>query len=325
MIEYLAVLLTVILSYTIISKLIPHLKDSGITGRDMNKEDRPIVAEMGGISVVAAFVIAVMGVLFMNTMGIWMPVKGMDATLLIAGTLTIVLAAFIGVVDDLISLKQWQKAIIPVVASVPLIAVKAGVSTMWIPFFGVLEFGIFFYILLIPIIVTGATNATNMLAGFNGLEAGLGFVSLLGLGSVCFYEGNYEAAIIGLSTAGALLGFILKNKFPASVFPGDVGTLATGAAIAAVTILGNVHKIGLLVLCLYLLEFVLKALGGFKTQSWCRVEHGLLVCNRLDEVHGTGRLLMYLTGGISEKKLTTILIIVQSILVIIGIAVFYTT
>lgn len=323
MIEYLAILLTAFLSYTITSKLIPHLKDAGITGCDMNKEDKPVVAEMGGISVVAAFVIAIMGVLFMNTMGFWMPVKGMDPTLLMAGTLTIVLAGFIGVVDDLISLKQWQKAIIPIIAAVPLIAVKAGVSTMWIPFFGITNFGIFFYILIIPIIVTGASNATNMLAGFNGLEAGMGAVSLLGLGSVCFYEGNYEAAIIGLSTAGALLGFVIKNKYPASVFPGDVGTLATGAAIAAVTILGNVHKIGLLILCLYLLELVLKALGGFKTQSWCRVERGLLICNNIREIHGVGRLVMYLTGGISEKKLTISLVLLQSLFVIIGILFFY--
>jgi len=324
MIEYLAIILTAVLSYTITTKLIPHLKDSGISGRDMNKGENPIIAEMGGLAVVAAFVIAVMGVLFMNTLGIWMPVKGMDPTLLMAGALTVVLAAFIGVVDDLISLKQWQKAIIPIVAAVPLIAVKAGVSTMWIPFFGVVEFGIFFYVLIIPIIVTGATNATNMLAGFNGVEAGMGLVSLLGLGSVCFYEGNYEAAVIGLATAGALIGFVFKNKFPASVFPGDVGTLAIGAAIAAVTILGNVHKIGLLILCLYLLEFGLKALGGFKTQSWCRVEHGLLVCNNIKEIHGTGRLIMYLSGGISEKKLTIILVTLQSLFVIIGIIFFYT-
>jgi len=323
MIEYLAILLTAVLSYIITIRLIPHLNESGITGKDMNKAYQPLVAEMGGLAVIAAFVIAVMGVLFMNTLGIWMPVKGMDPTLLMAGTLTIVLAAFIGVVDDLINLKQWQKAIIPIVAAVPLIAVKAGVSAMWIPFFGVVNFGIFFYILIIPIIVTGATNATNMLAGFNGVEAGMGMVSLLGLGSVCFYEGNYEAAIIGLSTAGALFGFVISNKCPAIVFPGDVGTLMTGAAIAAVTILGNVHKIGLLILCLYLLELVLKALGGFKTQSWCQVEHGLLVCNNIKEVHGTGRFIMYLTGGISERNLVLVLVAAQSIFVLLGIAVFY--
>ena len=323
MIEYLAFIISALFCYILTIWLIPHLKTSKITGVDMNKEKMPIVAEMGGIAIIAAFIIVVMGVVFVNTIGIWVPVNSIDSGLLMTGTLTVLIAALIGVVDDLISLRQWQKAIIPVVASIPLIAINAGVSLMWVPFIGIIDFGILFYIIIIPLIVTGASNATNMLAGFNGLEAGLGLVSLIGLSSVCFYEQNYEAAIIGLSMSGALFGFLLKNKYPASIFPGDIGTLSIGATIATVTVIGNVHKIGIFVMCLFILELILKSIGKFKSQSWCRFENGFLVCSDYKKIHGVCRLIMYFTGGVSEKNLTLIIIFLQSVFVLFGIFIFY--
>jgi len=54
----------------------------------------------------------------------------------------------------------------------PLVAIKVGKSFLKLPIFGHIEVGLFYPLLLVPLGVTGAANAVNMLAGFNGLEAG---------------------------------------------------------------------------------------------------------------------------------------------------------
>jgi hypothetical protein len=58
----------------------------------------------------------------------------------------------------------------PIIAALPLMAIAAGETTMFIPFFGIINLGIIYSLIVIPIGVTGASNAFNMLAGFNGLE-----------------------------------------------------------------------------------------------------------------------------------------------------------
>lgn len=44
---------------------------------------------------------------------------------------------------------------------------------------------------------------------------------------------KYDVATISFSMLGALLAFLFYNKYPANVFPGDVGTLIIGACIVS--------------------------------------------------------------------------------------------
>ncbi|MCH7535807.1 MAG: glycosyl transferase family 4, partial [Bacteroidetes bacterium] len=62
--------------------------------------------------------------------------------------------------------------------AIPLIVVNAGVSDITLPFIGSVDFGILFPLLIVPIMIIFTTNAFNMLAGFNGLEAGNGIIIL---------------------------------------------------------------------------------------------------------------------------------------------------
>ncbi len=88
----------------------------------------------------------------------------------------------------------------------------------------------------------GATNAFNMLVGYNGLEAGMGVIILAALGIISYSNGNTMATLIIVITISSLLAFLHYNKYPARVFPGDTLTYPIGAIVAIVAIVGNMER-----------------------------------------------------------------------------------
>jgi len=242
----------------------------GITGKDFNKFEKPEVAEMGGIGAIFGFSFGMMAVIFIYTYlnsGI-----NLNLALLLAAITTIVLVGFLGIVDDLIGwkkgIKQWQHALFPIFAALPLMALKAGTTEMAFPFIGYISFGIIYSIILIPIGITGASNAFNMLAGFNGLEASLGIISLSTLFLIAFFSGSIEAMFLLAVMIGALIGFLRYNWFKAKVFPGDSLTLMIGAALATAVIIGNMEKFGVMIMALFFVELVIKARHRFKSECF---------------------------------------------------------
>ena len=77
---------------------------------------------------------------------------------------------------------------------VPLVAVEmaGGHSVISIPFVGMVPFGILYPLLLIPLAIAICSNLTNMMAGFNGLEAGLGIIMFATLSLLAFSHAEPE-------------------------------------------------------------------------------------------------------------------------------------
>jgi UDP-N-acetylglucosamine--dolichyl-phosphate N-acetylglucosaminephosphotransferase len=108
-----------------------------------------------------------------------------------------------------------------------------------------------------------AANAVNMLAGFNGMETGMGLVAMGALAVIAAYLHETTALILLLSGAGALLGVLFFNWYPAKILVGDVGTLSIGALIATAVIVGNFETAGVIVIIPYAVDFLFKAAHGF--------------------------------------------------------------
>jgi len=148
-------------------------------------------------------------------------------------------------VDDLIMLTSKEKLILLWIAGLPI---------MWVtpPNVGIV------YMLIIPVAVSIASNLTNMLAGLNGIETGLGIIALTSLTFSCVIMNKFDVAIISFSMLGALIAFLFFNKYPANVFPGDVGTLIIGACIAIIAFIGRVKIIAFIVLLPNIIDGLLK-------------------------------------------------------------------
>ena len=239
---------------------------------DMNKYHKPKnVAASGGIIVVMAFILSVLGYVAIRTFilheddGVTVKILAMLAMVLIL--------ALVGLVDDLLGWKHgglsWRLRIfLAFAAAVPLIVINAGVTTIDIPFIGETYLGLIYTLILIPIGVAGATTTYNFLAGFNGLEAGQGVIILSFLSFIAYATGNSWLALVGLCMVASLLVFYYYNKYPAKVFPGDILTWSVGAVIASMAILGNFEKIAVFVFMPYILETILKVRGGLKKYSF---------------------------------------------------------
>lgn len=262
-------LLTILVSFVITFILTPwtsrHLLQIGISGADMHKKNKPKLAEMGGLSVAAGFTSAMLAAI---------AISGDEYLVyMLAALSTILIVTIVGIADDLFQLRQDVKTILPVIAALPLVAINAGKHVMSLPVIGPVEFGIYYSLVIVPLGITGASNALNMLGGLNGLEAGLGIVmhSTILICSMIVYRFNPSAIyamMISSSMLGALIAFLFYNRYPAKVFPGDVTTLAIGCSLATAVILGNMEKLGLILIAPYLVELLLKARTKFKGQSF---------------------------------------------------------
>lgn len=253
----------------VLPMLIRRMNARGITGKDMNKLSQPDVAELGGIGPILGISFGVIIAIFLST---YLGLLKLNLTILFASFLTIFLVCFIGVIDDIIGwrkgIRQWQHALFPVFAALPLMAVNAGTDFLVLPFIGPVNIGILYSLLLVPLGITGASNAFNMLAGMNGLEAGLGVIIVSTLSLIAYLTGHSEALIIGVAIVGALLAFLRFNWFPARVFGGDSLTLMIGASIATISIIGNMEKIGISLIALHWAELAFKAKHRFQSESF---------------------------------------------------------
>lgn len=123
--------------------------------------------------------------------------------------------------------------------ALPLVAVKAGYSVIEIPLIGPLDLGLFYPLVVVPIGVVGASNAFNMLAGYNGLEALQGITILSFTCLFLLKKGVLELIPVILPVIASILVFYIFNKYPAKVLPGNSFTYGLGAFYASIVIYGN--------------------------------------------------------------------------------------
>ena len=100
---------------------------------------------------------------------------------------------------------------------------------------GMLDVGIIDFPLTILWIV-GITNAFNLIDGLDGLASGVAVIASVSIFVVSAMEGQIVAAILALSLAGSLVGFLRYNFNPAKIFLGDSGSLIIGFALALLSI-----------------------------------------------------------------------------------------
>jgi len=242
---------------------------------DMNKYQHPKnVAAAGGVVVVIAFVL---GVLYYISIRTFLIESTNGISLEIFSLLSVILIfAIIGIIDDLFGWKHGGLSVrmrlgFAFMASIPLVVINAGNSSISVPFLGLVNFGIFYPLLLIPIGIVGAATTYNFLAGYNGLETSQGIIILSFLSFVAYKTGSAWLSLIGLIMVAALFGFYIYNKYPAKVFPGDSLTWSIGALIAGMAILGNFEKIAVFVFIPYIIETGLKLRGKLKKESFAKV------------------------------------------------------
>ncbi|OGY65228.1 MAG: phospho-N-acetylmuramoyl-pentapeptide-transferase [Candidatus Harrisonbacteria bacterium RIFCSPLOWO2_01_FULL_40_28] len=162
-----------------------------------------------------------------------------------------VIAAFFGLIDDLmgvfkigpnggglkVSQKLWFYFGIAIVGAA-WFYFKLDWDTLYIPFWGNVQIGLWYIPLFIFVIVASAFS-TNETDGLDGLAGGVLLFSFTALTAVAFILERYHLAAFGGATIGALLAFLWHNIYPARFFMGDTGSMSLGITLGVIAMLTN--------------------------------------------------------------------------------------
>jgi UDP-N-acetylglucosamine--dolichyl-phosphate N-acetylglucosaminephosphotransferase len=306
-------LISFIITFLFTPILIKKLVQKGIVGKDMHKPGMPYIADTGGLAIIFGVVVAILMAIAYNTFFSW----NINVVALMAGTMTLLIIEIIGFYDDLFKIPQAIKALLPILAAIPLMVIAAGTTEMSIPFIGPVNFGIYYALLMIPLGITVASNLTNMLAGFNGMETGMGIIIFAVMSILFLRHGETEALVISVSMLGALAAFIIYNWYPANIFPGDATTFLIGGALATVVILGNSEAAGAILMIPFIIDFFIKAVNRFPSKAWWgKYINSKLYCPEHGPV-GLCQLMLKKFNGLTEVQLTTLFIMVEGVFGII--------
>lgn len=306
---------------------IKRAKEEGMVGRDIQKYNKVMVPEGGGIAVVAAFILGVMSYIALKTF-YFQSTGNVLEILAIASSILIV--AIVGLIDTVLG---WKKGLsrkfrlfMVLFAAVPLMVINAGRHEMAFPFLGTVDFGLLYPLLLIPLGIVATTTTFNFLAGFNGLEAGLGAIILSALSLVAYLTGSSWLALVLLIMVVALIVFLFYNFYPARVFPGDTLTYSIGGLIAISAILGNFEKIAVFFFIPYIIEVVLKCRGKLVKQSFGKVNKDGSLDLLYPKVYGTTHLAILVLKKIgitpTEKRVVYLIWAYQIIIILLGLLIF---
>ena len=291
-----------IITWMVIPFWITRAKNAGLAGKDIHKKDLPVVAEMGGVTVLLGFIIGIMGYVALR---VFIFHANSNITSILAILSAVLLAGIIGIIDDIlgwkIGLRQWQKPVLTLLVAAPVMAVNAGIRIMSIPLLGKMDLGILYPLLVIPAFILMGTNGFNMLAGYNGLETGQGIIILSALAYFSYATGSSWLTIVALCMIVALLGFWLYNKYPATVFPGDTLTYTVGALAATMAIFANIEKIFLILFIPYIIEFFLKLRGLFQKESFALLKDDGTLVPRYDTIYGLENLMVKIMNTLHIK------------------------
>ena len=192
-----------------------------IVGKDINKIGEPLVAESGGLALIIPFWILI--ILFSYFFYF-------DYKLLVVG-IAVTLFAIIGFLDDnknkfLVGVVGWKIRALPIAIISLVVAVVLFVPVELV---GIL------IVVLLALFFAGLASFSNTFEGLNGWTSGTSFIISIALAIVALKIG-YLNSFLFVGLVAIILGFLVFNKFPAKVLPGDSGTLFIGSAIAGLAL-----------------------------------------------------------------------------------------
>lgn len=215
------------------------------------KHKRNIPTMAGLIFVVA---ISLVTLLNLDRGQTWLPLAGLIG------------AGLIGLLDDVMNIRSSSKGVAGMSAKVKFLMysflillggwwfyAKLGVDTVYLPWVGDLNIGIFI-IALFWLVVIATAISVNFSDGLDGLAGGLLTSSFMAYTIICVVEHKFALAAFCLTVVGALLSYTWFNIYPARFFMGDVGAFALGTALGIIAVQTNTIYVLPIIGAVYVVE-----------------------------------------------------------------------
>ena len=252
-----------LITYVVLPYLIKFMKRKGYVGIDIHKNDKPEIAESGGLSIIIGFSVSSIFLI------IFFPEFFKETFTFL---LTVLLAGGIGFLDDRKKLRSRYKIVLSVFSgSIIFLANIFGFITIaspTIPFLDRTRLTVI-YPFLVPLIVAVFTNTVNMLEGYNGEGSGTCLIAICFLFVCSLLWNSAEGVIFTIPVIAVLIPFFIYNKYPAKIFPGDIGTLSMGAMIACIMLFGSLEVAAFCALLIHIFNsfYYIYSVRGFFESS----------------------------------------------------------
>jgi UDP-N-acetylglucosamine--dolichyl-phosphate N-acetylglucosaminephosphotransferase len=242
-----------VLSFLTVALITPvvirRCRELGFLSEDLHKPGT-MVPYLGGISILIGFLVGITATGF----------YGMDPKAGLAAALSGTLGGLIGLVDDLFRLNKRSLVLLSAMAGLPIVSFRVGSTVIYA--LGELDLGVLFWV-LVPIGFSYLMNAVNIYAGFNGIEAGCGLVTSFFLMVCSILYKSWDSAMELAALSGALTAFLLWNRYPSRIFPGNSGTYLMGAVLASSIVIGTIKAAGIIATAPYLINFFIRLRNRF--------------------------------------------------------------
>jgi UDP-GlcNAc:undecaprenyl-phosphate GlcNAc-1-phosphate transferase len=162
-------------------------------------------------------------------------------------------ACVVGAIDDFRGLDPIPKLGGQVAAAAIPCAFGTWIDHFTFPFLGVVDLPAVVGVPLTMVWIVAVMNMVNFLDGMDGLASGVCGIAGLTFATLALSLGKIDAAVLSAAVAGACIGFLRHNFFPARIFMGDSGALVLGFTLATVSVAGLLKTASTVVLVLPLL------------------------------------------------------------------------
>jgi len=237
-----------IATIVVMPSVIQRFKEKNIVAKDMYKVNYPEIAVNGGL------IIILVSLLSLSVISLFYSAYILPANYVIITVIT--LFALFGILDDMINIGRPAKLILLYYCSYSLISYVTA-TTMYFPFIGPVDLGIFYLQLILPLYVPVVANLVNMHSGFNGLAPGLSLIVLITLILKTMANTGIMDMLFIVCLTGSLAAYWLFERYPARIFWGNIGALSIGAAIGATIVIEGYIFSGFVMLIPHTVNFLL--------------------------------------------------------------------
>jgi UDP-N-acetylglucosamine--dolichyl-phosphate N-acetylglucosaminephosphotransferase len=227
--------------------------------RDYHKPNKPLVSN--GLGVI--YVLGSVTYLFLLH---WFEGASNNVSPALTLAVCILFGGFMGLLDDWMDLRWRYKAFFPLIAAIPLISLATRLelrTSITIPFLGAVNFGVYYYFIVLPLIVTVTTNIVNQLGGLNGLETICPAIIIVGMMAI-------SGSNVILLYVPLIMWLLLASfNFQGKIFVGNTGSFAIGMTLAAFAIISDLKSSLLISLLPYIFNssFILLNYFFFRTRA----------------------------------------------------------
>lgn len=230
------------------------------------------------------------GIMMIIAIGVCALIFRFNGSALVA-TLACVGYGLIGFLDDFIKiykkrslgLRAYQKIVgqFGIALIVALYGYKTMGSSIYVPFIDTVDFGVW-YVPFAMFVILAIVNGVNLADGLDGLASRMTMVQGITLCAIILLTGkslnvtdndSLNLAILSASMAGACLGFLRFNSYPARIFMGDTGALGLGGCLAICALYSKTALL-LPIMCIMLVVTCLSVIlqvGSFKLRHGKRI------------------------------------------------------